>query len=44
MAHDHRKTFMRFNERNDKLREQYESGYESRQHSKGKLTARERII
>ena len=34
---------MRFNERNEKLKKQYEPGYESRQHSKGKLTARERI-
>ena len=40
---DKRNSFVKFNERNDKLREQYGEKYKERQHSKGKLTARERI-
>ncbi len=40
---DNRDAFMRFHERNEKLRAQYDQGYTERQHAKGKLTARERI-
>ncbi len=43
MFQDNRSTFIRFQERNKKLEEQYGPGYEKRQHEKGKLTARERI-
>ena len=40
---DNRKAFVKFNERNEKLAAQYSGNYEERQHSKGKLTAKERI-
>ena len=40
---DKRKSFVRFNERDKKLEEQYGPSYKERQHKKGKLTARERI-
>ncbi len=40
---DNRIPFKRFHERNDRLLSQYDENYYSRQHAKGKLTARERI-
>jgi acetyl-CoA carboxylase carboxyltransferase component len=40
---DNRNAFIRFHERNEKLQAQYDDAYKERQHSKGKLTARERI-
>jgi acetyl-CoA carboxylase carboxyltransferase component len=40
---DNRPAFIRFNQRNEKLAEQYNEKYYERQHAKGKLTARERI-
>ncbi len=40
---DNRIPFKRFHERNDSLLSQYDDEYYQRQHSKGKLTARERI-
>lgn len=40
---DKRNAFVKFNERNEQLRQQYGEKYKERQHSKGKLTARERI-
>jgi len=43
MQQDNRSAFIRFQDRRNKLEEQYGAGYEERQHQKGKLTARERI-
>ncbi|MCW3807200.1 acyl-CoA carboxylase subunit beta [Plebeiibacterium marinum] len=40
---DNRIPFKRFHERNESLISQYDENYYNRQHSKGKLTARERI-
>jgi len=40
---DNRIPFKRFHERNERLLSQYDDAYYQRQHSKGKLTARERI-
>ncbi len=40
---DNRIPFKRFHERNERLLSQYDDEYYQRQHSKGKLTARERI-
>jgi propionyl-CoA carboxylase beta chain len=40
---DNRPAFIRFNNRSEKLAEQYNEQYYERQHAKGKLTARERI-
>jgi acetyl-CoA carboxylase carboxyltransferase component len=40
---DNRKAFKKFHERNEELFAQYGGNYEERQHSKGKLTAKERI-
>lgn len=40
---DNRIPFKRFHERNEKLENQYDDTYFSKQHAKGKLTARERI-
>lgn len=40
---DNRPAFIRFDQRNEKLAEQYDEKYYERQHTKGKLTARERV-
>ena len=40
---DIRIPFKKFNERNERLLSQYDENYYNKQHSKGKLTARERI-
>jgi len=42
-ARDNRKAFVKFHKRNEELAAQYSGNYEERQHSKGKLTAKERI-
>ncbi|GAF01449.1 hypothetical protein [Saccharicrinis fermentans] len=40
---DNRIPFKKFHLRNERLRGQYDEAYYSKQHAKGKLTARERI-